>query len=247
MLSRCCNRLHKNLNRKTEELFVVRVFYAFFVRQSIISNAMKLKKLFFPALLLLVACQPRLNVPAISDDNKNLNSLSTLEIGENKLYLQDYIMTPADIDSVTSGSNALSIALSADKKIATLTVSPELEQFVDLKIWKAGIAYSLPCRKTDKIDYTFSFDPQGKSYKKVQIAGQMNDWTPARTPDLQLNENGRFEVTLNLSPGTYLYQMLIDGGGFVQQWLRQRFQFFLYQPEQAQRYRQFEMLYLYRL
>ena len=98
MLSRCCNRLHKILNRKTEELFVVRVFYAFFVRQSIISNAMKLKNLFFPALLLLVACQPRLNVPAISDDNKNLNSLSTLEIGENKLYLQDYIMTPADID-----------------------------------------------------------------------------------------------------------------------------------------------------
>ena len=96
---------------------------------------MKLKKLFFPALLLLVACQPRLNVPAISDDNKNLNSLSTLEIGENKLYLQDYIMTPADIDSVTSGSNALSIALSTDKKIATLTVNPELEQFVDLKIW----------------------------------------------------------------------------------------------------------------
>ena len=211
MLSRCCNRLHKNLNRKTEELFVVRVFYAFFVRQSIISNAMKLKKLFFPALLLLVACQPRLNVPAISDDNKNLNSLSTLEIGENKLYLQDYIMTPADIDSVTSGSNALSIALSTDKKIATITVSPEAEQFVDLKIWKAGIAYSLPCRKTDKIDYTFSFDPQGKSYKKVQIAGQMNDWTPARTPDLQPNENGRFQVTLNLSPGTYLYQMLIDG------------------------------------
>jgi len=42
-------------------------------------------------------------------------------------------MTPADIDSVTSGSNALSIALSADKKIATITVSPEAEQFVDLK------------------------------------------------------------------------------------------------------------------
>lgn len=172
---------------------------------------MKLTKLLFPAVLVLAACQPKLNVPATSDDNKNLNSLTTLEIGENKIFLQDYILNPAEIDSVTSSSNALSIAVSTDKMNATLTAKPELEQFVDVKIWTKGVAYSLPCRKTDKIDYTFTFDTQGKSYKKVQIAGQMNDWTASRTPDLQLNNKGLYEVTLNLSPGTYLYQMALDG------------------------------------
>lgn len=172
---------------------------------------MKLTKLLFPAVLALAACQPKLNVPAISDDNKNLNSLTTLEIGDNKIFLQDYILNPADIDSVTSSSNELSIAVSADKMNATLTAKPELEQFVDVKIWTKGVAYSLPCRKTDKIDYIFTFNAQGKSYKKVQIAGQMNDWTASRTPDLQLNDKGLYEVTLNLSPGTYLYQMALDG------------------------------------
>ncbi|HEY5593122.1 MAG TPA: alpha-amylase family glycosyl hydrolase, partial [Paludibacter sp.] len=48
-------------------------------------------------------------------------------------------------------------------------------------------------------------------YKKVQIAGQMNDWAPSLSPDLKLNNKGIYEVTLNLSPGTYLYQMSLDG------------------------------------
>jgi len=61
------------------------------------------------------------------------------------------------------------------------------------------------------VDYTFTYDPKGKTYKKVQIAGQMNDWAPVLSPDLVLNDKGLYEVTLNLSPGTYLYQMVLDG------------------------------------
>ena len=39
----------------------------------------------------------------------------------------------------------------------------------------------------------------------------MNDWAPVLSPDLVLNDKGLYEVTLNLSPGTYLYQMVLDG------------------------------------
>ncbi|MDO9152639.1 MAG: alpha-amylase family glycosyl hydrolase [Paludibacter sp.] len=172
-----------------------------------------MKKYGFLILISVVftACQPKLNVPAVTDDNKNLNSLTTLEIGDNIIFLQDFILNPAAIDSVTSSSNGLKIAVSADKLNAKLTVQPEMEQFVDVNIWVKGVAYSLPCRKTDKIDYTFSFDAQSKRYKRIQIAGQMNDWTASRTPDLKLNEKGLYEVTINLSPGTYLYQMALDG------------------------------------
>ena len=181
--------------------------------QPLKNNYLHMKKtpLFIFALLALTACQPKLNFPAITENNKNLNSLTTLEIGENKIYLQDFILNPADIDSVTSSSKALVISVSDDKLNATLTAKPEMEQLVNVQIWAKGVAYSLPCRKTDKIDYTFTFDTQGKTYKHIQIAGQMNDWTPARTPDLQLNNKGLYEVPLHLSPGTYLYQMALDG------------------------------------
>ena len=161
--------------------------------------------------VLITSCQPTLNQPALSPDNRNLNSLITLEIGENDIYLQDYILNVNDIDSVKCSSDAVKIDISADKTLAKLNVLQEMEQFVDVRIYAKGVSYSVPCRKTDKTDYTFTFDPQGKKYHRVQIAGQMNDWTPSRTPDLQLNTHGFYEVKLQLSPGSYLYQMNLDG------------------------------------
>ena len=174
---------------------------------------MKVRNLFFPLFALLIACQPSLNQPADSPDNLNLNSLLTLEIGENKLFLQDFILNPADIDSVTSSSELVDISLSKDKLNALVDVKSAMEQFVDLKIWTKAIAYSVPCRKSDKIDYVFRYNPMlgsNKQPNRVQIAGQMNDWTPSRMPDLQFVDN-QFEIKLGLSPGTYLYQLLIDG------------------------------------
>lgn len=164
--------------------------------------------------VIFAGCQSKLNQPAVTVDNNRINSLTTLEIGENNLFLQDFILNPAEIDSVTSSSAMLACQVSADKLKAILTVKPEMEQMVNLKIWVKNVAYSVPCRKTDKIDFTFTFNPSGeakKQFKRVQIAGQMNDWTASRTPDLKLNDKGLYEVTLNLSPGTYLYQMALDG------------------------------------
>lgn len=173
----------------------------------------KTKHLWFAGLLAyaLTACQPALRQPATSPDNRNLNSLLTLEMGANDIYLQDFILKPESIDSVTSSSQTVKISMNADKTIATVDVSPETEQFVDLKIHVKGVAYSVPCRKTDKTAFKFTFDAQGKKYNRIQIAGQMNDWTPSRTPDLQSNAQGLYEVELQLSPGTYLYQMNLDG------------------------------------
>ena len=172
---------------------------------------MKKNHLIFGFILLLTACQPKLNYPTDSENTKNLNSLLTLKIGGNTVYLQDFIMNPAEIDSITSTSSQLACRIDSDKMTATLNVSKDMEHFVDVKLWLKGIPYSVPCRKTDKIDYNFTFNPQGKTYQKVQIAGQMNDWTASRTPDLKLNGKGLYEVTLNVSPGTYLYQLSLDG------------------------------------
>jgi glycosidase len=159
----------------------------------------------------LTACQPKLNYPAQSDNNKNLNSLLTLNIGENIVYVQDFILNPTDVDSVTSSSPELKCNLSVDKKTLNIIASPKMKAFADVKLWVKNVPYSIPCRRTDKIDYTFTFDAHGAPYDKVQIAGQMNDWTASATPDLKLNDKGLYEVTLNLSPGTYLYQMALDG------------------------------------
>lgn len=161
--------------------------------------------------LLFSACQPTLKFPADSENNKNLNSLMTLNVGKNTIFLQDFILDPSEVDSMTVSSKKLSGIIDINRITATLTVQPDMEPFVVVKLWLNGIPYSIPCRKTDKTDYIFTYNPQGQIYKKVQIAGQMNDWVPSLSPDLKLNKNGEYEVKLNLSPGTYLYQMCLDG------------------------------------
>jgi len=163
------------------------------------------------SVLFFAACQSKLNYPTQSENNINLNSLLTLEVGENQVFLQDFILNVAEIDSITTSSELLKVKVADDKATAILLVNASMEQMVDVQIWVKGVPYSVPCRKTDKVDYTFTFNPQGKSFNKIQIAGQMNDWTPSRMPDLALNDKGLYEITMNLSPGSYLYQMVLDG------------------------------------
>lgn len=167
--------------------------------------------LFVLALVVLTACQPKLHLPVESENNQNLNSLSTLKLGKNTVYLQDFVMNPADIDSITTSSDKLVCRLDSNKLTANFFVKKDMEHFVNVNLWIKGVPFAIPCRKTDKIDYKFTFNPQGKTYNKVQIAGQMNDWTASKTPDFRLNNEGIYEVQLYLSPGTYLYQLSLDG------------------------------------
>ncbi len=162
------------------------------------------------AVLVLVSCQKQaLNLPAEGENNLNLNTLLTLSQGENIIVTQDFISNPSEIDSVSS--DEIAVTLTDKKYKIQLNVTPETPIFFNINIWVKGVPYAIPCQKSDKVDYVFSFNPQGKTYKRVQIAGQMNDWAPNLSPDFVLNEEGLYTATLYLSPGTYLYQMALDG------------------------------------
>lgn len=162
---------------------------------------------------LMVACSAResIKLPLESVDNMRLNSPIILVKGSNFFLTQDYIVNIAEIDSVTSdAASGVSVSLSAKKDTAYIKTT-DYPQIVSFSLWTKGVPYAVIGKKTDKIDYKFTYDARGETAKRYQIAGQMNDWFPAGHPDLVLNEDSLYEVTLNLSPGTYLYQMAIDG------------------------------------
>lgn len=176
---------------------------------------MKMRKSsFFWAIAILItfaACQPSVKVNENDPDNLRLNSLLTLEEGDNLIVLQDFTVDVSAIDSLTASSDGVNVVMDTDKVTASVKMQAEADHFFDIKIWKKGVAYSIPCRKSDKIRYTFQFDPKGKTYGRVQIKGQMNDWAPGNTPDLQLNNNGKYAIDLMVSPGKYQYQIVLDG------------------------------------
>ncbi len=173
-----------------------------------------MKKLLFfaAAATLFLACgRQSLNLPADSGVCVGLNTLLTLNEGDNTVHTEDFVMQPATIDSITASDPSVVCQLSADKLTVNLHTDNAMPQLVNIQIWIAGVPYSVPARKSDKIDYTFTWNPNGRTPKEVRIAGQMNNWVASLTPALTLNADGLYEVTLHLSPGTYLYQMNIDG------------------------------------
>lgn len=172
---------------------------------------MKRFLLIITASLSLFSCQNGLNVRIDSANNHKLNSLFTFEIGENTIFLQDYFLHPEAIQSVNSSSNELELQLSKDKLQLQINASSEVEGFVNIAVQTTDGEFSIPCRRSDKLPYTFEFDPQGRSYKNVQIVGQMNDWTSKFTPDLSLNDSNKYTLRFMLNPGRYQYQIVLDG------------------------------------
>jgi len=45
----------------------------------------------------------------------------------------------------------------------------------------------------------------------VQIGGEFNDWQPELNPMKKLGNEGIWQLTLRLSPGTYRYRLFVDG------------------------------------
>ena len=163
------------------------------------------------AAFLLTACGNRsLGYPA-DTETAGLNSLMQLQEGENVLHTADFIMNVADIDSVTSDCDALTVSLSEDKEFVNVTAPADMAAMANVIVWAKGAPYAIPVKRSDKVEYRFTYDPQGKKHGRVQIAGQMNFWVPTMTPDLTLGEDGKYSVKLTLSPGTYMYQLVIDG------------------------------------
>lgn len=127
-----------------------------------------------------------------------------------EISLLDYF-SPSDtqlIDSIT-GDSSYEINYNKERSMFSIRQSPESPSVSNLRIWINNSAYSLILYKSRKVHYNFSFDSKDKSYKTVQIAGQMNDWNPAAS---SLTQNGnKWEISFFLAPGRYHYQLVLDG------------------------------------
>jgi cyclomaltodextrinase / maltogenic alpha-amylase / neopullulanase len=133
----------------------------------------------------------------------------TLPLDTGTIYLTDYFSSVSAIDSLGK-VKGLSLTLSADKQTAKITVNPaELAFLSSLTVYSQKGNAHLLLRKSAKQNFTYSFDAKGAEYKSVQIAGDINGWTPAKTP-LTL-KNGKWEFTAPMNPGKYAYQLVIDG------------------------------------
>jgi len=127
---------------------------------------------------------------------------------QSKIILEDYFQNTDYIDSISLPEHVKG-EISKDKKEINISkVSESAPWIMVLKIWAKGVEYNILLKKSKEIAFNFIFDPKGKTYNQVSIAGEMNAWDPG-SGILEL-KNNTWQKTIYLAPGIYEYQLHLD-------------------------------------
>ncbi len=124
------------------------------------------------------------------------------------IILGDYFLHPKSIDSIIM-DKSLAWRISHDSTELTINQQGRsVPRLSVMKVWIGGYCYSLLLEKSRKIWQHVTFDPKEKKYKKVEMAGDMNEWTPTRSP-MHLKD-GIWQTDFLLFPGKYQYKLVLD-------------------------------------
>ncbi len=165
-----------------------------------------MKKFMFFLLIGIIVSACSFLEPEGSDMYEAVMPIFTDE-AETSVFLDGFFKDVNDIESVKI--EGYQVRLSNDKKYLYLTSGSEVKKLAKLKIKTEDEEYTLIVLNRSKIKKLFIFDPQEKRPKTVQITGSFSNWN-AEGYDLE-EVNGKWQIELQLSPGKYPYQLVIDG------------------------------------
>ncbi|MFZ4564452.1 MAG: glycogen-binding domain-containing protein [Bacteroidales bacterium] len=161
-------------------------------------------------LALLQGCSSNNDIP-VSKEPQMLKLAAPILVNADStvIELADYLVKPTWIDSLKIDP-ALSAVISADSTIMVIKpLDRDFPKLSVLKIWSKGFSYSLLLEKSNKLKFRFTFDPRNKKYKRVQIKGQMNEWTASA--GYLFEKDGKWHIDFQLFPGKYQYKLILDG------------------------------------
>ncbi|MEY4928219.1 MAG: hypothetical protein RI894_2657, partial [Bacteroidota bacterium] len=124
------------------------------------------------------------------------------------VYAADFFTDVSEITSISSKD--VKVSYNAAKHSAMINTDEATKAVGSLVFTtKNNQFYSVPLKKSMKVPVFMVFDDGGKGYKKVQLAGDMNNWQPAMSVFTNKNK-GAFKIRLLLNPGNYSYQLVAD-------------------------------------
>lgn len=136
-----------------------------------------------------------------------LASPITLGADTTVIILKDYFPETEKIIASTSVEGLANTYII--NKGELLLVGSITQPIANLHVEADGFGYDIPLRKSRKNKVAFTFDPKGKTYNKVEMAGSFNGWTASKNP--LVLENGIWKTTLSLNEGEHQYKLHLDG------------------------------------
>lgn len=135
-----------------------------------------------------------------------------LEIDTTVVMLEDYFLDVSKIKSVEA-PGCFEFGLSNDKKRLILIAQDTVPILSTIQIATDSGVYDILLKKSKKEKVVFQFNPNGKTYNKVSIVGDLTGWNP-NILFMELKD-GIWQTELILSPGRYQYQIVADGSWFL--------------------------------
>ncbi|MFQ5772874.1 MAG: alpha-amylase family glycosyl hydrolase, partial [bacterium] len=118
-------------------------------------------------------------------------------------YSEDYLL------SFTPNPNIVVKYYFKTKKLF-LQPKPNFEGVTLLEFKLKGEKYHIPIFSRIKQKHVFKFQPQSKPENRMNIMGTFNDWNRNSLPMQDEDGDGKYEIVLELDPGQYLYQFVVD-------------------------------------
>ena len=147
--------------------------------------------------------QPISEYDPISKGYKDFQALVTEIVSEGEKG-----QTRAIVDSLSKQLDAISA--SADQLLASVApaVSAEAKKKEEPQTIEQKIADFYGSRQMGEAVIFSSLYPRAAN---VQIAGDFNGWKPEAAPMTKVNENGMWQLKMNLGKGRYKYRLVVDG------------------------------------
>ena len=125
------------------------------------------------------------------------------------VYLSDYFFDN-DLEAIDSivGGRGLKFNRISSEELLIINRLDESVHVSEMIVWVKGEPYSFFVESPQKQLVEFEFDPVDDKYREVNLAGDINDWDPSKTP-LEFSD-GVWKTSLWLNPGRYQYQIVTD-------------------------------------
>jgi glycosidase len=166
---------------------------------------------FFGLAVLMQSCGSGTDIP-VSKEPQMLKLSAPVIVNTTDstvIELGDYFLYPNKIDSFFT-DHSLTARITSDSLQMILKAGDHgIPRLGVLTVWSKGFSYSIMLERSLKINYRFVFDSGNKKYKRVQIAGNMNEWNPQA--GYMFLKDGKWNFDLHLFPGKYQYKIVCDG------------------------------------
>ena len=162
--------------------------------------------------ILLHSCKGQ--VDSSSEDSgqpAHIGLFSPIQLNDDstEIFLEDFFPNGEWPDSIKMHSQLAFQEDRSNKRILVGNMDDGTPWLSTLDLWFGTQEYNILVKRSRMVPFELIYESKGDAPQKVEVAGDVNGWTPSNSP--MEFKDGKWHKTFLLNPGRYQYQLIVDG------------------------------------